>query len=103
MQDLKTGPSTNVFVCTDFSPQCQGTISIGSSPGTCTVTNTVVEGPPPTEILTIIKEIGVCDGSTTTCNTIQYLHQTLPLTLLKVQIQLQVHLQVKHLQELLLN
>ena len=27
--------------------------------------------------------------------TIQYLHQTLPLTLLKVQIQLQVHLQVK--------
>ena len=63
-----------------------------SSPGTCTVTNTVVEGPPPTEILTIIKEIGVCDGSTTTCITIQYLHQTLPLTLLKVQIQLQVHL-----------
>ena len=65
---LETGPSTNVFVCTNFSPQCQGTISIGSSPGTCTVTNTVVEGPPPTETLTVIKEIGVCDGSTTVCN-----------------------------------
>ena len=45
----RAGIGTGVFVCTDFSPQCQGTISIGSSPGTCTVTNTVVEstGPPP--------------------------------------------------------
>ena len=68
MQDLKTGPSTNVFVCTDFSPQCQGTISIGSSPGTCTVTNTVVEGIQPTETLTIIKEIGNCQGNATICN-----------------------------------
>ena len=58
-----------VFVCTDFSPQCQGTISIGSSPGTCTVTNTVIDdSPPPTETLSIIKEIGICDGNTNTCN-----------------------------------
>ena len=51
MQDLKLVHQPMYLSVPTLVLNVNGTISIGSSPGTCTVTNTVVEGPPPTETL----------------------------------------------------
>jgi hypothetical protein len=53
----------NVFVCTDFSIECQGTVTIGTSPGKCTITNTIVQGETPSDTRYKYEPFGTFSGT----------------------------------------
>ena len=53
----------DLFICTNFSVECEGDITIGN-PQTCTIENVLVSTP--TETLTVIKNVD-CQADTQTC------------------------------------
>ena len=63
-QVVSTGINGDLFICTNFSDECDGDIAIGN-PQTCTIENVLVSTP--TETLTVIKNIGDCQADFATC------------------------------------
>jgi hypothetical protein len=55
----------NLFICTNFSEECEGNITIGT-PQTCTIQNVLVQTPVNTETLTVVKNTS-CQADTATC------------------------------------
>jgi hypothetical protein len=55
----------DLFICTNFSVQCEGDITIGT-PQTCTIDNVLVETPVDTETLTVVKNTD-CLADPQTC------------------------------------
>ena len=62
-QGVSTGINGDLFICTNFSVECDGDIAIGN-PQTCTIENVLVSTP--TETLTVIKNVD-CQADPATC------------------------------------